>query len=119
MNRFNIEGHQMRFSKKRSSATVCETARSEETTFEGDGTSRSHRSTEQARSARSLAAMGTGYKGHRTGSRKEYAHKLFDQLGPERARHRIIASGIRPHTITTWFSQFRKALTTGGNDVQS
>jgi hypothetical protein len=58
-----------------------------------------------------------GYKGrHNIGSRKERAHILFDTLGEERARHRIIASGIRPHTVATWFSEFRKDGDGGSND---
>jgi hypothetical protein len=45
---------------------------------------------------------------HRPGSRKGQAHKLFDELGPDAARPKILALGIKRATITSWFKEFRK-----------
>lgn len=47
-----------------------------------------------------------GYKGHQVGSRKERAHQLFDALGPEKARPKVEKMGIKPSTVSTWFSRF-------------
>jgi hypothetical protein len=55
-------------------------------------------------------AKGTGYKSHRVGSRKERAHQLFDTVGPDKARQRVLNLGIKPNTIGSWFSEFRKTV---------
>jgi hypothetical protein len=49
---------------------------------------------------------GTGYKGHNPGSRKEQAHKLFDELGPDKARPKVLKLDIAPGTISSWFAAF-------------
>jgi hypothetical protein len=80
-----------------------------------DSISRAPRSIEHPNSTTAPKAVHRqGYKGrHNVGSRKERAHQLFDQLGPEKARQRIIALGIRPHTVATWFSEFKKDVMGG------
>lgn len=52
------------------------------------------------------APKGAGYKGHREGSRKEKAHKLFDQQTRDTALKNIVALGIKRTTALAWFSQW-------------
>jgi hypothetical protein len=47
------------------------------------------------------------YKNHNIGSRKGEAHRLYDQLGPEKARPLILKMGISKGTIHTWFGSWR------------
>jgi hypothetical protein len=57
-------------------------------------------------------AKGTGYKGHREGSRKEQAHRWFDELGAEAALPKVLKTGIKASTAKSWFAFWRKEGTT-------
>lgn len=56
-----------------------------------------------------VGQKGDGYKGHRSGSNKEKAHKLYDDLGAEKAKPKVEALGMTKATIATWFNAFKKA----------
>lgn len=59
-----------------------------------------------AKSAKTNGASAEGYKGHRAGSRKEQAHKMFDELGAEKARPKAEKLGVKASTISAWFSSW-------------
>lgn len=71
-----------------------------------------------ARARVGIKRPGDGYKGHQGGSRKEQAHRLFDEIGPDAARPQIISSGIKRGTVTSWFAEFRIIGDMGGDDVE-
>jgi len=48
-----------------------------------------------------------GYKGHRAGSRKEIAHKLFDTKGFD-ALSEVTGMGIKESTARRWFYAFNR-----------
>lgn len=50
---------------------------------------------------------GSGYKGHREGSRKEKAHRLFDKFGKD-ALPKITALKIKESTARVWMSTFAR-----------
>lgn len=52
-----------------------------------------------------------GYAGHNKGSRKEQVHQVFDQKGPDEARKRGVALGLKEGTLSSWFGAWRRAAT--------
>ena len=61
-----------------------------------------------------------GYRGHRIGSKKEQAHRLFDELGAVAAKPLVLKLGVAKSSVNSWFREFKAAQfppVIGGGDA--
>jgi len=57
--------------------------------------------------------MEEGYRGHKPGSRKGTAHKIFDDKGPDAALEWGIANGLAAGTLRSWCTSWGKGVSAG------
>lgn len=67
------------------------------------------------RRTRAYQPVGSGYRGHRIGSRKELAHKRFDELykagaGRLEILSAMIDAGVQENTAKNWYPGFKNIL---------
>ncbi len=57
--------------------------------------------------------MADGYKGHKAGSRKETAHRMFDDKGPDATLEWGLANGLAAGTLRSWCVTWGRPVSLG------
>jgi bifunctional DNA-binding transcriptional regulator/antitoxin component of YhaV-PrlF toxin-antitoxin module len=60
-----------------------------------------------------------GYKGHRLQSRKGAIHRIFDTQGPEAARAAGEERGLKPSTVSSWLSTWKRTAEAGFGESEA